>query len=442
MKRNELMNILNDLSAGYVNVSYYAQTNQRMDGCTSSGDFRFNDQDGGLNTGSFNGTLDDFLFYDSAQTEEQVMDVYTGQTSSNSTITLSYDDNGNMVYDGQFFREYNGLNQLARIYNGSSAAEPLLQEYTYSPVEERVAIKKTYFPNGTIKETVYYFNDNYVSVVNSTGTYNYSYVYLDGQLVAQVNPDGSKYYIHGNHEGSATKVTNSSGAVIESTTYAPFGEVLSGGAKTRYGYESREHDTVVGDTDFRARRYQPEYGIFLQPDPIISDVYNPQNLNRYAFELNNPYKYTDPDGSIPIPIITGSIGGIIGWGVGAGVSAYTQHRDTGHIDYQVVGKASLVGATSGFIAGATFGLATPMLGEAANSGGAVKAAPLVGIAGGISSVAGGQAAVATENALSGDSITSGLGNSQQMGGDFLLGTGSSMITYGTSVQMSKARMGC
>lgn len=35
---------------------------------------------------------------------------------------------------------------------------------------------------------------------------------------------------------------------------------------------------------------------FIQPDPIIADQYNPQNLNRYAYVLNNPYKYVDPNG--------------------------------------------------------------------------------------------------------------------------------------------------
>lgn len=48
--------------------------------------------------------------------------------------------------------------------------------------------------------------------------------------------------------------------------------------------------------DFRFRQYSPEYGIFYQPDTLVPDAYNPQALNRYMFELGNPYKYTDLDG--------------------------------------------------------------------------------------------------------------------------------------------------
>jgi len=37
-------------------------------------------------------------------------------------------------------------------------------------------------------------------------------------------------------------------------------------------------------------------GRFITADSIVSDIYDPQDLNRYAYARNNPMKYVDPDG--------------------------------------------------------------------------------------------------------------------------------------------------
>jgi RHS repeat-associated protein len=91
-------------------------------------------------------------------------------------------------------------------------------------------------------------------------------------------------------------LTNQSGAVVEQTFYEPFGGIISGGNASRYDYEGREFSALTGDYDFRFRKYDPELKIFTQPDAGVNNVYDPQELNRYAFEKNNPYKYVDKDG--------------------------------------------------------------------------------------------------------------------------------------------------
>ena len=53
---------------------------------------------------------------------------------------------------------------------------------------------------------------------------------------------------------------------------------------------------LKGLVDFKFRKYNPETGLFTQPDTLIPNVYNPQSLNRYSFEENNPYNRIDPDG--------------------------------------------------------------------------------------------------------------------------------------------------
>ncbi len=210
-----------------------------------------------------------------------------------STIT---DANGNLIKtsDSDLRREYNGLNQLARIWNDTS--NKLYQEYIYDPVEERVAVKKTYDVNGALKETVYYFDKDYVRVVNSSGTYDTEYIYLEGQLIAQIRNDSSIQYVHTDHLGSSTVITDQSGAVLENTSYTPYGEVLEGGSASRYQYEGKEYDSKTGSYDFHFRGYNPEWAMFTQPDTLIQNVYDPQSLNRYMFERGNPYKNTDPTG--------------------------------------------------------------------------------------------------------------------------------------------------
>jgi hypothetical protein len=47
---------------------------------------------------------------------------------------------------------------------------------------------------------------------------------------------------------------------------------------------------------YNARYYDPALGRFVQADTVVPAPGNPQALNRYAYALNNPLRYTDPTG--------------------------------------------------------------------------------------------------------------------------------------------------
>jgi len=47
---------------------------------------------------------------------------------------------------------------------------------------------------------------------------------------------------------------------------------------------------------YGAHYYDPALMRFVQADTLVPDPANPQSLNRYAYVLNNPLKYTDPTG--------------------------------------------------------------------------------------------------------------------------------------------------
>ncbi len=136
---------------------------------------------------------------------------------------LTYDANGNLVTGDGYFRVYNSLNQLWKVHNGTSTSGKLLEDYTYHPIEERVLIKKVYYLNTSLKETVYYVSDEFVRVVNSSGTYNTVYVKHEGQLIAEQKNNSNKLFYHPDHLGSTTLITNQSGNVVDNVSYSPLG---------------------------------------------------------------------------------------------------------------------------------------------------------------------------------------------------------------------------
>lgn len=75
------------------------------------------------------------------------------------------------------------------------SSDLLLGESVSTPRDERILVKKVYFSNGSLQETVVYVDENFVRVTNSSGSFDYTYVKHEGQLVAQQNPDGTKMFV-------------------------------------------------------------------------------------------------------------------------------------------------------------------------------------------------------------------------------------------------------
>ena len=59
---------------------------------------------------------------------------------------------------------------------------------------------------------------------------------------------------------------------------------------------AKERDAESGNDYFGARYFGSSMGRFLSPDPLGGELINPQSLNRYAYALNNPLRFTDPTG--------------------------------------------------------------------------------------------------------------------------------------------------
>ncbi|GGJ79792.1 hypothetical protein GCM10010123_06980 [Pilimelia anulata] len=61
------------------------------------------------------------------------------------------------------------------------------------------------------------------------------------------------------------------------------------------GFVGGTKDPSTGLTELGARQYEPTTGRFMSVDPII-DVFDPQQMNGYAYANNSPASFSDPDG--------------------------------------------------------------------------------------------------------------------------------------------------
>ncbi|MBU0496713.1 MAG: RHS repeat-associated core domain-containing protein [Candidatus Thermoplasmatota archaeon] len=173
----------------------------------------------------------------------------------------------------------------------------MVEEYWYGHDGQRV--KKLTVLGGGINVSTFYIGKDYETKVYSNGTLlNTTYYYALGELVGRNDNDGSMYYYHNDHLRGTHVVTNSSGDVAEISRYYPFGSILHGG-ESQYEYTGKERDEETGQLYLGARYFNPKIKRWMQPDNVIPGINNPQALNRYSYNYNNPLIYIDPTGEYP-----------------------------------------------------------------------------------------------------------------------------------------------
>lgn len=98
--------------------------------------------------------------------------------------------------------------------------------------------------------------------------------------------------------GSASVVTDASGAILGEQRYYPYGETrwTYGTIYTDKLFTGQREMSGLGIYHYGARFYSPKLGRFLSADTIVPGMSNPQALNRYSYVLGNPLRYTDPTG--------------------------------------------------------------------------------------------------------------------------------------------------
>jgi len=210
----------------------------------------------------------------------------------NSGQDYTYDSAGNTLTDanGQTFI-YDGENKQVEVRNSSNAA---IGKYWYDG--DGLRVKKEVPGTGEVTIFVY----------DAAGKQIAEY----STVVASAN-DAKVAYLTADHLGSPRINTDVTGAVSSRHDYHPFGEEIDGtGGRTtglNYGSDTvRKQFTgyewdIETDLDFAQARYHNfNLGRFNSVDPILDsmDTSMPQSMNRYAYVLNNPLFFVDPDGEL------------------------------------------------------------------------------------------------------------------------------------------------
>jgi RHS repeat-associated protein len=93
------------------------------------------------------------------------------------------------------------------------------------------------------------------------------------------------------------------GKVVANFLYGPFGEVVyqDGEATHRRQFNGKENDAISGLRYYGIRYYDPVVLRWNSAGPLYRiapdfGLRQPQRMNLYSFNLNNPVRYYDPDG--------------------------------------------------------------------------------------------------------------------------------------------------
>ncbi len=117
-------------------------------------------------------------------------------------------------------------------------------------------------------------------------------------IAETLNGTTKVHYIHKDHCGSWTVISDSYGNIEQENHFDAWGLCQDPDhLMFDRGFTGHEHIRGVNLINMNGRIYDPLTSSMLSPDNNIQMPDFSQNFNRYAYCLNNPLMYTDPDGN-------------------------------------------------------------------------------------------------------------------------------------------------
>ena len=209
---------------------------------------------------------------------------------------VTYDEIGNPLKfrDGISMTWKNGR-QLATLTNGQTSAS-----YDYD--ESGIRTKKTV--NGVT--TTFQLAGSMIVSENRNGNI-IQYYYNEAGSVIGLRYNGNDYFFRRTVNGDIIAILNTSGEVVVTYEYDPWGNILSTsgsmaatlGANNPFRYRGYYYDTESGLYYLQTRYYDAAVGRFINADGFTSTGQGLLGNNMYAYCLNNPISFADSLGAVP-----------------------------------------------------------------------------------------------------------------------------------------------
>jgi RHS repeat-associated protein len=212
-----------------------------------------------------------------------------------ASTAITYDANGNIVGHGTTQYVFDTANRMTQATGKET--------YVYDGHGRRVGQTRT-----SDNKSIYPFYSLAGVLINEEDVRDNvirDYLYLNGSLVAKRSkPIGTSTwttkYVYTDSLGSPVAESDAAASVTHNEKYTPYGEQTDtiNGSPLEQGPAFTAHvtDSVTGLSYMQQRYYDPQVGRFLSVDPIAPDGSTGAKFNRYAYALNNPLRFTDPDG--------------------------------------------------------------------------------------------------------------------------------------------------
>ena len=268
---------------------------------------------------------------------------YEGQTVSGSTVSGTPTSGNPISY-------YNGTRWTMEWQEGRNLTKATKSGTEINYTYDHNGLRTSKNVGGTV-HTYYYASGKLLR--EQFGEHTLDFLYDANGAPFALRYNGSTFYYITNLQGDVIRIINSAGTSYADYEYWPWGAVKSAtgilATINPLRYRGYYYDTDSGFYYLNSRYYDSETGRFLNADSYASTGQGILGHNMFAYCLNNPVNYEDPNGELALGVILSKAAIVVGKAaVGAAVNVATTFiaaKVTGQsYSWQDAGIAALSGA--------------------------------------------------------------------------------------------------